>query len=172
MALVMWEKRRAHELEAHWSNYWLGRSTCKVMDGHEEEFEAFKKIPDLKFPPQLECRCMATHSSQRLHMGTQCSQCSDTHTQTKTRKSWRSVFFHINAKNLADDGWDQLFFLVCCRRLLCKWRVFDPVSSAGVIFFILWCRCWACHTFHGNWGPLKKIKKQQLWFVEWNCTII
>lgn len=29
----------------------------------------------LKFPPHLECRCMARHSSRRLHTGTQCSQC-------------------------------------------------------------------------------------------------
>lgn len=156
MALVMWKKLRARELKAHCSNYWLGCSTCKVMDGHEEEFGAFKKIPDLKFPPPIG---MQVHGyaflTEAPHGNTVFPVFG--HTQTKTRKSWQSVFFHINAKNLADDGWDQLFLLVFCRKLLWKWRIFWPCKFCWGLFFISWCRCWACNTFHGNWGPLNKV---------------
>lgn len=59
--------------------YRQGCSICKVTDG-QEEFGVFLGKKDaatlhLKFPPHLECRCMARHSSRRLHTGTQCSQC-------------------------------------------------------------------------------------------------
>lgn len=37
-------------------------------------------------PPYLECRCMARHSSRRLHTGTQCSQCG---TQTTSKSLLR-----------------------------------------------------------------------------------
>lgn len=39
------------------------------------------------FPPYLECRCMARHSSRRLHTGTQCSQCGTNNQQVTAEAS-------------------------------------------------------------------------------------
>lgn len=101
MALLM--RKLARELNTHRSIYWRGCSTCKVMVWHGEEFGAFKKTLSLKLS-RLECRCMAAHSTQRLHMGTQRSQCSDT---DRSRKSWPSVFFPYKCKwFISVDSWD------------------------------------------------------------------
>lgn len=79
--LLMWrsnlKKKKARRKRR--AVYRQGCSICKVTDG-QEEFGVFLGKKDaatlhLKFPPHLECRCMARHSSRRLHTGTQCSQC-------------------------------------------------------------------------------------------------